>query len=90
MAGWQRYKGIGVKSGSLEPVFNPYRMTGGSDRDTLIGWDQFLLLVFHFIYPEAQADEIAMFIFENGEGNVYSRSVVSRRLRKMHVHERLN
>ena len=61
----------------------PYRMTGGYDRDNLIGWGQFLLVVLLFIYPEAQEDEIAMFTFENGEGNVYSRSVVSRRLREM-------
>ena len=61
----------------------PYRMTDGYNKDNLIGWHQFLVVVFPFIYPEAQEDEIARFIFENGEGNVYSRSVVSRRLREM-------
>jgi hypothetical protein len=61
----------------------PYRMTGGPDRDNPIGWDQFLLVVFLFIYPEAQEDEIVMYIYESGEGNVYSRSVVFSHLREM-------
>lgn len=49
---------------------NPYRMTGGSDRDNLICWDEFLLVVFLYVYQEAQEDKIAMFIYKNGEGNV--------------------
>jgi hypothetical protein len=87
LAKWQAGEETRASVSSLvrwqDEHLNPYRMAGGSDRDNLIGWDQFLLVVFLFIYPEAQEDEIAMFIYENGEGNVYSRSVVSRRLREM-------
>lgn len=42
----------------------------------MIGWGQSLLVVLLFINPEAQEDEIAMFIYENSRGNVYSWSVV--------------
>ena len=86
LAQWQAGKEFRTSVSSLvrwNQRIIPYGMTDGYDRDNLIGWHQFLLVVLLFIYPEAQEDEIAMFIIENGEGNVYSRSVVSRRLHEM-------
>jgi hypothetical protein len=90
LANWQAGEETRASGSSLTrwhtEHLNPYRMTGGSNTNNLIDWDQLLLVVFLFIYLEAQEDEIAMFIYENGEGNVYSRSVVSRRLSEMKIH----
>jgi hypothetical protein len=62
-----------------------HHMTGGCDRLVIVGQDQLLLCLCLFIYPEAlQADEIAMFIYKNG-GDVYERSVVSRRLKDLQL-----
>ena len=57
-------------------------MTGGKDRENLIGVDQMLLSICLYAYPEAQADEIAMFIYEHG-GEIYNRGTISRRMKEL-------
>ena len=47
-----------------------------------MGRDQMLLTICLLVYPEAEADELAVFIVDHG-GDVYSRSVISRRMSEM-------
>jgi len=56
----------------------PYRMTGGKPRDELVGADQLLLSIALYIYPNASADELCVFVVVNG-GQVYSRQQISKR-----------
>jgi hypothetical protein len=57
-------------------------MAGGQERHNLVGHSQMLLAVCLYAYPEAQADEIAMFIFENG-GGIYNRGAISNRMKDL-------
>jgi hypothetical protein len=57
-------------------------MTGGSERSQLVGSDQFLMIVFLYIHPCAQADEIATFIVNNG-GGLYDRQTIQERLSEL-------
>jgi GH24 family phage-related lysozyme (muramidase) len=59
-------------------------MAGGCDRSDIVGQDQLLLCLCLFIYPEVQADEIAMFIYKNG-GDVYENSVILRQLKDLQL-----
>jgi hypothetical protein len=60
-----------------------FRVTGNTQKEVLCGMDQMLLSICLFAYPEAQADEIAMFIYEQGDGGVYSRSQISTRMKEL-------
>jgi hypothetical protein len=57
-------------------------MTGGRERQNLVGQDQMLLAVCLYAYPDASADEIAMYIFEN-DGGIYSRGSISKRMKEL-------
>jgi hypothetical protein len=60
----------------------PYSMTGGSERVCIVGRDQLLLCLFLFVHPDAEDDEVAIFIFNNG-GRLYSRQQICRRKKEM-------
>ena len=62
----------------------PYKMTGNHSSQTLVGADQLLMALCLSIWPDATADEIATFIYNEG-GGVYSRAKIARRLKKLHV-----
>ena len=62
----------------------PYRMSGGPQRESLTGADQLLLSICLFIYPEASADEIAIFIHVNG-GDIYSRPQITDRCNELEL-----
>lgn len=62
----------------------PYRMTGGREREALVGKDQFLMAQFIYIYPSATLKEIAAFLYTN-TGNLYSDQLISRRLKDLDV-----
>jgi hypothetical protein len=47
-------------------------MTGNKQKEAVCGMDQMLLSICLYAYPEAQADEIVMFIYKNGGTGVYS------------------
>ena len=57
-------------------------MTGGTERHKLVGQDQFLMVFFISVYPDADADEVATYIVNNG-GNVYDRQTISKRLQEL-------
>ena len=60
----------------------PYEMNGGSQKTLLTGMDQLLMVLFLTAYPDATADEIAIFIINNG-GEVYTRPAISRRMNEL-------
>jgi hypothetical protein len=59
----------------------PRRMTGNKEKEALVGHDQFMLCYILFMFPTASADEIGVFIINNG-GEVYERSQISQRMSK--------
>ena len=59
-------------------------MTGGVEKEVLTGYDQLLLVICLYIYPNALADEICTFIVANG-GDVYSRQVVTSRCTELNI-----
>lgn len=63
---------------------NPFRMTGNKQKKRLCGTDQVLLVFFLQVYPEAEADEIAIFIFDNG-GNLYDRQTIIQRCKELQL-----
>ncbi len=60
----------------------PYRMTGNDQSTSLENMDLILLAVFYVIWPTGSMDECCAFIYNNG-GDVYSRSDISLRLKKL-------
>lgn len=62
----------------------PYEMIGGRERTALVGRDQLLLTFYFWIYPDAELDEAAAFIVNNG-GDVYSRQIISKRLKELRI-----
>jgi hypothetical protein len=57
-------------------------MTGNKASETLVGRDQFLMSLFLIIFPDAEADEIALFIYNNG-GQIYERFAISKRMQEL-------
>ena len=62
---------------------HPYVMTGNGDRRVIVGLEQFNLVLFLLAWPDAWLDEIIAYIANTGNGRVYSRSQVSRRLKEL-------
>jgi hypothetical protein len=60
----------------------PHEMHGGKERTKLVGRDQMLMAIYLVAYPDAERDEIAAFIANNG-GDLYAASTISRRLREL-------
>ena len=52
-----------------------YEMTGNRQWEVLTGRDQMLMVICYFIFPDADADEVAAFIYRNG-GRLYSRPAI--------------
>ena len=67
-----------------EQRITPFRMSGNRQRQQLTAADQLLLSICLFIYPEANIDQICIFIIANG-GDVYTRPTVSKRCVKLGV-----
>ena len=62
----------------------PFRMTGGKDRERLIGVDLLLLAIFLSIHPKSTHDQQAAYIFNEG-GLLYSNFEISRKLKEMNI-----
>lgn len=62
----------------------PYRMMGNKESEMLVGYDQFLLIVYTFAHPDALLEEIAAFIFRQG-GGLYTPSQISTRLDELDI-----
>lgn len=62
----------------------PHRMTGNKQSEALVGLDQFILCIYITTFPEAEADEIAAFIYSNG-GGLYSRHAIYKRLNELDI-----
>ena len=65
-----------------EQRITPFRMTGNRQRQRITAADQLLLSICLFIYPEANLDQICIFIVANG-GDVYTRPTVSKRCKEL-------
>ena len=63
----------------------PKQQTGNQEKEILTGMDQFLLVSSLFIYPRANADEIAMFIGVNGGTVGLSRADIAKRQKEMKI-----
>ena len=62
---------------------HPYIMTGNSEKNVIVGLDQYHMILFLLAWPEARLDEIIAFLANAGNGRVYSRSQVSSRLNEL-------
>lgn len=62
----------------------PYRQTGGRERESLVGDDQFHLAVSLFLFPRASADDHCAFIASRG-GGVYTRQAFYKRCKELKV-----
>jgi len=60
------------------------RMTGNKEKETITGFDHFLLAFYLLAYPDCEFDEACAFIYNNG-GGIYSRQDVSFRLKELDV-----
>jgi hypothetical protein len=60
------------------------RMAGNKQKETVTGFDQFLLAFYILVYPDFELDEAAAFIYNNG-GGVYSRQDLFKRLKELDV-----
>lgn len=60
----------------------PYHQLGNAERQIITGRDQILLGICLHIYPRAEDQEVAAFIYANG-GNIYSHKDVSRRCKEL-------
>jgi len=66
----------------------PRQQTGNKSCSVLVGRDQFYLCLFLTAYPDASADEAALFIYNN-TGRVYSRKDVSKRLKELDLTKKI-
>ena len=62
----------------------PHRMTGNKEKEKLVGAGQMLLVIFLYAFPDAHADEIATFIW-NESGELYDLPTISKRLKELHM-----
>ena len=62
----------------------PYRQTGGRERTSLVGDDQFYLAVSLFLFPRASADDHCAFIASRG-GGVYTRQAFYKRCKELKI-----
>ena len=62
---------------------HPYLMTGNRDRNVIVGLDQFNLVLFLLAWPDARLDEIIAYIANAGNGKVYTRGQVTKRLKEL-------
>ena len=60
----------------------PYIMGEGRPKQSLTGEDQLILIICLFIYPNALADDLCLFIFANF-GGIYSKQAITRRCHEL-------
>ena len=62
----------------------PYRQTGNRPRTTIVGVDLLNLATYITAWPDANIDEMAAFIYNEG-GDLYSRQAISNRLKDLAI-----
>ena len=62
----------------------PYRMTGNSYRNQVVGMDLLLMSLYLVAYPDVTHDQMAAFIYNQG-GGLYSRSALSKRMHELNL-----
>ena len=62
----------------------PYRQTGNGVQTTILEADLLNLVTFIMAWPDAQLDEMACFIYNEG-GNLYSTPAISKRLAELEI-----
>ena len=83
---WQRQNGYPTVASrrSLNRWNNrlhPYLSTGNSERQEIVGMEQYLLILFLLAWPDARLDEVIAFLANAGpNGRIYSRAQVTRRM----------
>lgn len=63
----------------------PYRKTGNLSRRKLVGTDLLNLVFFLIAHPDALLEEMAIFLYNEGATEVYSTSLISKRLKELGV-----
>ena len=58
-------------------------MTGNKERDVIVGMDQYNLVMFLLAWPDARLDKIIAYLANTGDGRVFTRSQVSKRLAEL-------
>lgn len=61
----------------------PYRKTGNRSRRKLVGTDLLNLVFFLIAHPDALLEEMAIFLYNEGAAEVYSTSLISKRLKNL-------
>ena len=69
---------------------HPYLMTGNRERAVMVGMEQYHLVLFLLAWPDARLDEIIAYIANTGNGTVYSRAQVSRRLQELGMSKKVS
>ena len=62
---------------------HPFIMTGNRDRNVIVGLDQYHMLLFLLAWPDARLDEVIAFLANAGNGRVFTRTQVSRRMKEL-------
>ena len=62
----------------------PYCMTGNKQRDKLVGFDQLLLVIFLYAFPNAEADEIG-----NESGSLYDWQTISNWMKELKISQKV-
>ena len=84
---WENDEPIDVSESSLKrwrKRLVRYRPTGNHPRTQIIGHDMINLVTFLVGYPDATADEVIIFLYNQG-GASYSRQVVYERLKELNI-----
>ena len=84
---WENDEPIDVSESSLKRWRKRlvcYRPTGNHPRTQIIGHDMINLVTFLVGYPDATADEVIIFLYNQG-GALYSRQVVYERLKELNI-----
>lgn len=91
-SGWIRSPEIEQVSPSPHPYLQsidgkkrlvPYRKTGNCSRRKLVGTDLLNLVFFLIAHPDALLEEMAIFLYNEGAAEVYSTSLISKRLKNL-------
>jgi hypothetical protein len=60
----------------------PFEMRGGPECTELVGCDLLLMCIFLMAWPDAHADDVAIYIINNGGGG-YSHQLITRRMKEL-------
>jgi hypothetical protein len=63
----------------------PYEMTGGRERSSIVGANQLLLCIFLLAHLDADDDEVAVFVVNNGGQQLYDRQLISKRKEELDI-----